>query len=58
MMSSLCLYDVYIGYSNLISLNETYMTAYSYDTNGNLIFQSGGGGNLISGDRYYREYDG
>ena len=31
---------------------------YKYDQNGNLIFQSGGGGNLISGDGYYREYDG
>ncbi len=31
---------------------------YKYDQNGNLIFQSGGGGNLVSGDGYYREYDG
>ncbi len=30
---------------------------YTYDQNGNLVFQSGGGGNLISGDGYYREYD-
>ena len=28
-----------------------------YDQNGNLVFQSGDGGNLISGDGYYREYD-
>ena len=31
---------------------------YRYDLNENLIFQSGGGGNLVSGDGYYREYDG
>ena len=30
---------------------------YRYDPNGNLIFQSGGGGNLVTGDGYYREYD-
>ena len=30
---------------------------YKYDQNGNLIFQSGGGGNLVTGDGYYREYD-
>ena len=30
---------------------------YEYDQNGNLIFQSGGGGNLMSGDGYYREYN-
>jgi RHS repeat-associated protein len=32
--------------------------SYSYDANGNLMSQSGGGGNLVSGDGYYREYDG
>ncbi|MDP3698184.1 MAG: FG-GAP-like repeat-containing protein [Nanoarchaeota archaeon] len=30
---------------------------YGYDTNGNLVSQSGGGGDLISGDGFYREYD-
>lgn len=31
---------------------------YGYNQNGNLVFQSGGGGNLVTGDGYYREYDG
>lgn len=30
---------------------------YYYDENGNLVKQTGGGGNLVSGDGYYREYD-
>lgn len=30
---------------------------YEYDLSGNLIQQSGGGGNLITGDGYYREYN-
>ena len=30
---------------------------YTYDLIGNLISQSGGGGNLVTGDSYYREYD-
>ena len=30
---------------------------YKYDQNGNLISQSGGGGNLVTGDGYYREYN-
>jgi len=30
---------------------------YKYDQNGNLIFQSGGGGNLVTGDGYYRKYN-
>ena len=30
---------------------------YGYDQNGNLISQSGGGGNLVTGDGYYREYN-
>ena len=32
--------------------------SYSYDIVGNLISQVGGGGNLVSGDNYYREYNG
>src|SRR3989338_3308934 len=31
---------------------------YEYDFAGNLISQTGGGGNLITGDNYYREYNG
>lgn len=31
---------------------------YRYDLAGNLISQVGGGGNLVSGDNYYREYNG
>lgn len=31
---------------------------YSYDLAGNLISQTGGGGNLITGDSFYREYNG
>ncbi len=31
--------------------------AYSYDVAGNLLSQVGGGGNLITGDSYYREYN-
>ncbi|MBI2647629.1 VCBS repeat-containing protein, partial [Candidatus Woesearchaeota archaeon] len=31
---------------------------YNYDLAGNLISQIGGGGNLITGDSYYREYNG
>ena len=31
---------------------------YQYDLNGNLISQIGGVGNLITGDNYYREYNG
>ena len=31
---------------------------YTYDLNGNLISQVGGGGNLVTGDSYYREYNG
>ena len=30
---------------------------YKYDSNGNLKWQNGGGGNLISGDGLYREYN-
>ncbi len=32
--------------------------SYSYDLAGNLISQVGGGGNLVTGDSYYREYNG
>ena len=32
--------------------------SYEYDLNGNLISQSGGGGNLVTGDSYFREYNG
>ena len=31
---------------------------YNYDAVGNLISQIGGGGNLVTGDNYYREYNG
>ena len=31
---------------------------YAYDLAGNLISQTGGGGNLVTGDSYYREYNG
>ena len=31
---------------------------YEYDFAGNLILQVGGGGNLVTGDGYYREYNG
>ncbi len=31
---------------------------YEYDFAGNLISQVGGGGNLVTGDNYYREYNG
>ena len=30
---------------------------YSYDVAGNLVSQAGGGGNLVSGDGFYREYN-
>src|SRR3989338_4292960 len=31
---------------------------YEYDFAGNLIYQTGGGGNLVTGDNYFREYNG
>jgi len=31
---------------------------YEYDFAGNLVSQTGGGGNLVTGDNYYREYNG
>ncbi|MEK6925922.1 MAG: toxin TcdB middle/N-terminal domain-containing protein [Nanoarchaeota archaeon] len=36
---------------------DTGISNYSYDANGNLIQQISGGGNLITGDNFYREYD-
>src|SRR3989338_3096885 len=51
--------------SNIIlSVKNVFMTdsnlgvwTYKYDQNGNLIFQSGGGCNLVTGDGYYRKYN-
>ncbi len=36
---------------------DTGVSNYTYDAVGNLIQQSTGGGNLVTGDGYYREYD-
>jgi YD repeat-containing protein len=51
------------GYDSLgrkVSMSDPDMGnwTYVYDQNGNLLFQSGGGGNLVTGDNYYREYNG
>ena len=45
------------SYHKFITDPDLGVWLYKYDQNGNLISQSGGGGNLVTGDGYYREYD-
>jgi len=45
------------SYHKFITDPDLGVWLYKYDQNGNLISQSGGGGNLVTGDGYYREYN-